>query len=159
MATPSRFALVLVVALLNSGTIMSQKCPLSARLTLKDTQSGFVGETGTMWTIEPDCTFTIARQMGAKVLEPHRRGQLTIDQQTRLKDILAESAHSDFPNAADRSPPVNPRRLVLSYEGKEAILTFPPGGGAIGSLSAANVDDRARPILGLASAIEDMLGR
>jgi hypothetical protein len=60
MATPSRFALVLFVALLNSGTIMSQKCPLSARLTLKDTQSGFAGETGTMWTIEPDCTFTIA---------------------------------------------------------------------------------------------------
>ncbi len=45
---------------------MAQECPLSAALTLKDTQYGFAGATGTVWTIEPDFTFMIARHIGFK---------------------------------------------------------------------------------------------
>jgi hypothetical protein len=40
---------------------MAEECPLSAPLVLKDTQSGFAGETGDVWTIAPDCSFTVAR--------------------------------------------------------------------------------------------------
>jgi hypothetical protein len=39
---------------------MAQECPLWAALTIKDTQYGFAGATGTVWTIAPDFTFTIA---------------------------------------------------------------------------------------------------
>jgi len=46
---------------------VAQECPLSAALTLKDTQYGFAGETGTVWTIAPDFTFTIARHIGLKI--------------------------------------------------------------------------------------------
>ena len=37
---------------------MAEECPLTAPLTLKDSQSGIAGETGTVWTIAPDCSFT-----------------------------------------------------------------------------------------------------
>ena len=125
---------------------------------LKDIQSGFAGETGTVWSIAPDCSFTIARQIGAKVLEPHKRGHLTIDQQARLKDMLDRSAQLDFQNRRGVSPQVNPRRISLSYGGREAVLTLPPGGDAIGELRASSGDDRAKTILELATAMKGMLG-
>ena len=86
----------MLAGLLSPGTTIAKECPLSAPLTLKDTQSGFAGETGTVWTIAPDCNFTIARQIGVKVLEPLKRGHLTIDQQARLKDMLDRSAQFDL---------------------------------------------------------------
>ena len=53
---------------------MAEECPLTAPLTLKDSQSGIAGETGTVWTIAPDCSFTVARHIGPKVLDPYKQG-------------------------------------------------------------------------------------
>src|SRR5216684_9024810 len=50
--------------------------PLSTALVLKDTQGGFAGETGMVWTIAPDCSYTVARQIGLKALDPHKQGRL-----------------------------------------------------------------------------------
>src|SRR5438045_7179415 len=91
-----RFGLALS-GLLISVTIMAQECPLSAPLTIKDTQSGFAGETGTVWTIAPDCSYTVSRQIGLQTLDPHKQGRLTQEQQAQLRKLLDRIAAAGLP--------------------------------------------------------------
>jgi hypothetical protein len=135
---------------------MAQECPLSATLTVKDMQSGFAGETGTVWTIRPDCSFTVARQIGLKTLDPDRRGRLTQEQQAQLKELLDRLSQTGMPGQLGGAPQVNARRVTLSYGGKESALTLAPGGGDLGSLRAAAGNDPAGALLDLAQRIKDM---
>jgi len=144
--------------LLTPGKIMAEECPLTAPLTLKDSQSGIAGETGTVWTIAPDCSFTVARHIGPKVLEPYKQGRLTAEQQVRLKDMVDRMEHSDLTKPREARPRVNPRRISLSYGGREAVLTLPPGGGDVSQLHASDEDDQAKVMLEVAAAMKGMLG-
>jgi hypothetical protein len=114
---------------------MAQDCPLPTPSTLKDTQSGFAGETGTVWTIAPDCSFTVARQIGLKTLDPHNQGRLTSDQQAQLKQSLDRMAAANLPNQLGGAPQVNARQITLAYGGKQAMVTLPPGGGDLSARS------------------------
>jgi hypothetical protein len=49
------------LGLLFSETVMAEECPPSAPLVLKDTQSGFAGETGNVWTIALPAPFIITK--------------------------------------------------------------------------------------------------
>jgi hypothetical protein len=144
--------------LLIPGKIMAEECPLTAPLTFKDSQSGVAGETGTVWTIAPDCSFTVARHIGPKVLEPYKRGRLTAEQQARLKEMIERMQQADLVKPRVATPRVNPRRISLSYGGREAVLTLPPGGGDVSQLHASAEDDRAKVMLEVAAAIKGMLG-
>jgi hypothetical protein len=138
--------------------IMAEECPLSAPLTLKDTQGGFAGETGTVWTIASDCSFTIARQIGLKVLDPHKQGQLTREQQARLKELLDRMAVAPLPERLGGEPQVNARRITLSYGGKQSALSLPAGSGDLNALRAVAGDDPAGRILELAHTLKGMTG-
>jgi hypothetical protein len=145
-----------LAGLLISGTIMAQECPLSAPLTLKDTQDGFAGETGTVWTITPDCSYTIARQIGLKTLEPHKQGRLTPEQQGQLKGLLDRVAAAGLPKQLGAGPQVNARLITLSYDGKNSLLTLAPGGGDLSALRAAAGNDQAGALLELADGVKGM---
>jgi hypothetical protein len=83
-------------SVLASGKVVAEENPLSAPLVLRDTQSGFAGETSNVWKIAPHCSFTVARQIGLNVLEPYKKGQLTLSQRGELKAVLdrmAATAH------------------------------------------------------------------
>jgi hypothetical protein len=146
------------LGLLISGTVMAEECPLSAPLVLKDTQSGFAGETGNVWTIAPDCSFTVARQIGLKVLEPHKQGQLTPEQRAQLKQLLDRMAATALPEQLGGGPQVNARRITLAYGGKQSVLSLPPGGGDLGTLRAAAGDDSTHLMLDLADNLKAMTG-
>jgi hypothetical protein len=137
---------------------MAEECPLSAPLVLKDTQSGFAGETGNVWTIAPDCSFTVARQIGINVLEPYKKGQLTPEQRTHLKELMDRMTATALPEQLGGGPQVNARRVTLSYGGKQSVLTLPPGGGDLGTLRAAAGDDSTRLMLDLADNLKAMTG-
>jgi len=145
--------------LLTPGMIMAQECLLESPLILKETQSGIVGETGTVWTVAADCNFTIARQIGPKVLEPHKHGHLTSEQQGRLKEILDQIGAAQSSAVPARAPHVNPHRITVSYGNREAALTLPSGVGNIGASHEPTGDDHEKSILKLTSAIREMLGR
>ena len=145
-----------LAGLLISGTIMAQECPLSAPLTLKDTQVGFAGETGTVWTITPDCCYTIARQIGLKTLDPYKQGRLTPEQQGQLKDLLDRIVAAGLPQQLGAGPQVNARRITLSYDGKDSVLTLAPGGGDLSALRAAAGNDQAGALLELADGVKGM---
>jgi hypothetical protein len=140
------------------GIIMAQECLLAAPLILKETQSGVVGETGTVWTIAADCSFTIARQVGLNVLEPHKRGHLTSEQQVRLKELLDRIDVAGFAVLPVPAPHANPHRITVSYGGREAVLTLPPRGHDVLSHPSAG-DDREKSILDLANTMRGTLGR
>src|SRR5947209_19336226 len=95
--------------LLFSVSIMGQECPLSAPLTIKDIQSGFAGETGTVWTIAADCSYTVARQIGPKTLDPHKQGRLTAEQRAQLKTLLDQIAAVTLPQELGAGTQVNAR--------------------------------------------------
>lgn len=138
--------------------IMAQECPVSAPLILKETQAGVVGETGTVWTIAPDCSFTIARQIGSKLFDPHKRGHLTAEQQARLKEMLDQMGEPHIASLPAGPPHVNPHRITLSYGERQAELTLPAGDLDSARLRALMGNDRARSMLDLAAAMKDMLG-
>jgi len=140
------------------GNLMADECPLSAPLVLKDTQSGFAGETGNVWTIAPDCSFTVARQVGLNVFEPHKHGQLTAQQQTQLKELLDRMTATALPAQLGGAPQVNARRIALDYGGKQSVLNLPPGGGDLGALRAAAGDYSTRLMLDLADGLKSMVG-
>jgi hypothetical protein len=137
---------------------MAEECPLSAPLVLKDIQSGFAGETGNVWTIAPDCSFTVARQVGLNVLQPHKQGQLTPEQRAELKGMLDRMAATALPEQLGAGPQVNARRITLSYDGKQSVLSLPPGGGDIAMLRGAAGDDSTRLMLDLADRLKAMAG-
>jgi hypothetical protein len=136
---------------------MAEECPLSAPLVLKDTQSGVAGETGNVWTIAPDCSFNVARQVGLNLLQPHKQGQLTPQQRLQLKQIMDRMAATALPQELG-GPQVNARRITLAYGGKQSVLTLPPGGGDLEALRAAASDDSTRRMLDLANALKAMTG-
>jgi hypothetical protein len=137
---------------------MAEECPLSAPLVLKDTQSGFAGETGNVWTIAPDCSFTVARQIGLNVLEPYKKGQLTRGQRTHLKELMDRMTATALPEQLGGGPQVNARRVTLSYGGRQSVLNLPPGGGDLGTLRAAAGDEATRLMLDLADNLKAMTG-
>ena len=148
---------LLLLALLVSGKVMAEECPLSAPLVLKDLQSGVAGETGNVWTIAPDCSFTVARQIGLSVLQPHMQGQLTPQQRLQLKQMMDRMTATALPDQLG-GPQVNARRITLAYGGKQSVLTLPPGGGDLKSLRAAAGDDSTRLMLDVADNLKSMTG-
>jgi hypothetical protein len=143
---------VLVVAL-NSGPVMSEQCPLSSPLVVKDLQDGFAGQTGSIWTVGVDCTISVARQMGEKVTEPFFRGRLSADQQVELRNVLAKTSPADLPaEAGAGGPPVNARRLIVALGSKVSTLTLPPGGDLHAARASAG-DRSAGRLLELAQTV------
>ena len=146
------------LGLLVSEKVMAVECPLSAPLVLRDTQSGVAGETGNVWTIAPDCSFTVARQIGLNVLQPHKQGQLTPQQRLQLKQMMERMTATALPEQLGGGPQVNARRITLAYGGKQSVLTLPPGGGDVVALRAAAGDDSTRLMLDLADNLKAMTG-
>lgn len=156
-AVAARVGLALL-GLLISGTNMAQESSLSAPLVVKDLQSGFAGETGRVWTISPDGGYTVARQIGLKVLEPDQQGRLTSEQLVQLKTLLDRMAMMALPPQLGGAPQVNARRITLSYGGKQSVLSLPLAGGDPSASRSAARDDPTRLILELADDLRAMTG-
>src|SRR5262249_54936916 len=110
-----------------------------------------------IWTIAPDCTFVVARQIGA-TSAPIKQGRLTAAQELRLKDQLARGLVCDIPEQLGNVPPVNARRIILSYGGKSSVFTLPPGGGDLKALRGSTRDPSAVGLLDLAETVKDITG-
>jgi hypothetical protein len=136
--------------------IMAQECLLTAPLVVKDLQSGFVGQTGTVWSVGSDCTYTVARQIGQKVLEPHKRGRLNGEQQQRLAALIGRADLASPPKQLGAEPQPNLRQVTVSY-GKTASSRNLPSNGEEG-LRAANNDPSVSAFLELRRALDEIIG-
>src|SRR5262249_24120549 len=153
------FGLILgMVAVPGVWDTFANDCPLKMTLTVKDTQDGFAGTTGTVWTIEPDCTFCVSRIFNQNVAEPHLKGHLTPEQQARLSEVLAKDAPAELPAQIGEASSVNARRITLEYGGKVSILTMAAGDRDMGAIRTGDPLLPARRLLEVAEAVKDMLG-
>ena len=137
---------------------MAQESSLPGPLVVKDLQSGFAGETGTVWTVTSDRSYTVARQIGLKVLEPHAQGQLTLEQWTQLQALGDRLAILSSPAQQSEEPQVNARQITLSYGGKQTMLALPPGRPDRGAQRSAGADDATRMMLELVDDLKAMTG-
>lgn len=100
---------------------------LSSQLVLVDGQQGFVGETGTITTVEPDGRFSVADFVKVQVQPPSRNGQLSPDAQARLARVVASELGSRLPDTIGGPAQANPRRLRVRYGSVDTTLVLPPG--------------------------------
>jgi hypothetical protein len=137
---------------------MAQQCGLTTPLVIKDLQSGYVGQTGTVWTIEPDCSYSVARQIGLKIGEPHKRGRLSAEQAQRLTALIDRADLGRLPNQLGSAPQPNARQITIAYGRNQSALTLPPGSEAAAVFRAVGSDPRATHVLELMHALNDMVG-
>jgi hypothetical protein len=143
--------------LLQWGASLAEESPLTAPLILKDLQGGFVGQTGTVWTIAPDCSFTVARQTGPNTADPHKHGRLTPDQRKRLAALLARIELAAPPKQLGDAPQPNAHQITVSYGQTRCVLNLPPAGGGADPRGAP-ADPLAARVLELGDILKDMIG-
>ena len=148
----------MAASLLPAETSLAEKCPLTAPLIVKDLQGGVVGQTGTVWTVALDCSFTVARQIGANIAGPHKQGRLTAEQRKRLQALLGGVPMAALPSQSGGAGQVNARQITLSYGRNRTALSLAPGGGDLKTLRAAAADQPSARLLELAEALRDMTG-
>jgi hypothetical protein len=132
-------------------------CSLTEPLTIADTQDGFAGQVGTVWTITADCSFSIARQIGSKVGEPERQGRFTAEQRKAFTELFAEARIADLPSELGNGPTVNARRVTLTYGDKTAVLILPPGDMDLGMLATTLTDDPSKRVAVFADGVQTLI--
>jgi hypothetical protein len=153
------FALGLVLTMIMSSVdIHADSCPVTQSLTVTDAQEGFAGKTGTIWTVRPDCTFSVARFVGARIAEPHQQGRLTSDQQRRLAELLAKDPIAELPAKIGEATPVNPRSITLEYGGRVSVLAMGPGDRDVGMIQSVDPNDPRHRLLDFVFTLKDMVG-
>jgi hypothetical protein len=100
---------------------------LSSQLVLVDGQQGFVGETGTITTIEPDGRFSVADFVKAQVQPPSRAGQLSADALRRVGRVVASELGPGLPPTIGGPAKANPHRLRVRYGTVGTTLVLPAG--------------------------------
>ena len=100
---------------------------LTDTLTLKDGQSGFVGTTGSIWTVRPDGSWDRKRFINAKTNKPDQQGKLTPKQLQALADVLAHAQIHKLPAKLGKLRGANPHVVTLTWGKRTCVWTLPPG--------------------------------
>jgi hypothetical protein len=146
-------AVMLAVALLMPTLAIAASCSGGAMLTVRDSQSGFAGKTGTVWTIKPDCSYEVARFHGGETSAPHRHGQLTPQQQTELSGLLASASLDSLPAQIGEPAPVNAHQLSIDYQGRTIVLSL-----GMGNETPDRESGPAQRVINLGNAVKALIG-
>ena len=110
---------------------------LDQPLEVRVTQTGFAGETGRAWTVQPDGSWAV-RGIGPGALPgPAATGRLTEAQLTELRASLDRNDFRALPGETGAAAvPVNPHRVTISLGGREVVVTTPPGEDPLATVGA-----------------------
>ncbi len=100
---------------------------LQSTLTLRDSQGGFAGYSGEVWTITPNGHFTIAHFLNDRIAEPRWQRDLSQSELKSLARVLCKSHFLELPDSLGSEPKVNPHSLTLSFGKKQTTLVLPAG--------------------------------
>jgi hypothetical protein len=98
---------------------------LTSPLVVVEAQHGFVGEAGTITTVEPDGTFTVADFVKDAVQPPKRTGRLPEDVLGRVARAAATELGPGLPERVGGAAGPNPRRLTVRYGGSVSTVILP----------------------------------
>jgi hypothetical protein len=117
---------------------------LTSPLVVVEAQHGFVGEAGTITTVEPDGTFTIADFVRDAVQPPRQRGRLPEDALGRVAHSVATELGPGMPERVEGAAGANPRRVTVRY-GSAASTVILPADAAPEDASAELAGDADAP--------------
>ena len=127
----------------------------AAPLVVKDLQGGVVGQTGTVWTIAADGTFTVARQIGTRLAAPHKQGRLDGEQAARLRSMMEQPAMAALPAQLGEAPHPNARQISVTCCTASTVLTLSGGAGQ----TTLRNDQHSAQVLDLLDLIVAIIGR
>ena len=153
------FSLILsFVAIAFSQPAISADCNGNAMLTLRESQGGFVGKTGTVWTINSDCSFTVSRFVNDQTSEPQKRGQLTPAQASSLSKLLSDTSAAQIPPQIGDPAPVNPHQITLTHDSKTSVLNLASGATDVTILNTAGAASPERRMIEILHAVKKLTG-
>jgi hypothetical protein len=105
----------------------AQDCGLEQKLEMRDSHGGIMEASGTIWMIEPNGHWTVARfskdsGKPEEVEPPHRQGDLTADQMGNLLAALQVQRFLDLPPRIGTPQRENPHLVTLQLGAKETSL-------------------------------------
>ena len=100
---------------------------LRAELRVHDGQHGMVGETGTLWVIEPSGAYQVSSFVNHKGGPPEREGNLTAEQLDLVAQTLANEGFADLPRRIGEGAAPNTRVISVAFGRDTATLMLPPG--------------------------------
>ena len=97
------------------------------RLEVQVTQSGFAGEFGTLWIIEPSGKWSRQEIVGNGVqpVDSENTGALTHEQLARLIQVLQQNNITTLPEHLGGNDRANPRRLLILWGDKKIEVVTP----------------------------------
>jgi len=128
-----RLASFIAAVAIGAGAIGSvaaapaRRLRLPAELVLRDGQQGFVGESGSVVTIDREGRFRVARFVNDRIQPPHLHGLLRAEAIRELARAWARVNPADLPGVMSRSAAANPHRLQMSVGKRTSTLTLLPG--------------------------------
>ena len=130
---------------------------LKQPLTLLDAQGGFVGLSGTIWSIEPDGTWVRKRYVNRPVPgAKDATGRLTPRQLRRLARILAEQDLAGLPPIVGRRQGANPHLVRVTYGTQEVTLEL-PAARPMPSAPPSGADEQLARFIAIVQAIRELV--
>jgi len=132
------WALGIFAAVATAGGEGAAQQGLDQPLEVQVTQTGFAGETGRAWTVQPDGSWAI-RDIGPGASPgPVATGRLTEAQLGQLHASLDRNDFRTLPSETGAAAvPVNPHRVTISLGGRKVVVTTPPGEDPLATVGAA----------------------
>lgn len=124
----------------DDGEYLSTDGDLRQALIVRDSQTGFAGETGHVWTIEPDGSWRHQTFLNEMIREPEQQGKFS---RRQLQDLARQLKKYDLlglPMKIGDSPDVNPHVVSLSFGEKEAAL-ISLGGSPLPPFDSTRADE------------------
>lgn len=126
-----------------AGEFLTPEGRLRHPLILRDSQTGFAGESGQLWTVEPDGSWRRQSFLNQMVREPDRRGRFTEDQLRALASALAKYDLPGLPERIGKDPGVNPHVFAISF-GKQQTALVGQGGATLPAADPQNAEAPAQ---------------
>ena len=109
------------------GNYLTKEGKLRHRLVLKDSQSGFAGVSGFVWTIQPEGKWDRRPFLNDKVRDADRTGKLTAAQLSQLATEFEKYRMLKLPRHLGQRSQVNPHIFSISFGDKEIDLALRGG--------------------------------
>ena len=105
---------------------LNEKGELRSALTFKDAQWGFAGESGYMWTVEPNGEWRRQPFLNEDARDADGKGKLSKEQLAQLAEVLAKAECVKLPKSTGETA-VNPHIITLTFGEKTMALVLDPG--------------------------------
>lgn len=140
----------------DAASYLTGKGHLAQTLTLRDSQGGFAGFSGSLWTIEPDGTWRRAPFLNEDVREAEQSGQLSAKELSALAAALKQHKLVDLPKNIGGEPMTNPHVFTLTF-GKFSCELVLGAGADLPDPEDKEQSEEARRFAAMVIAVRELL--